>query len=237
MANGSFNPQGGKRKRTAGSLVAGIVAAVLLVTGIGFVAYYLWATYGRAPVPEMSESVPEQESEPEPEPESESPAIENQYPVGKWIVTQERKQYKDGELTLEIPRLELVSPIINGTDDAALRKGVGLFDYAQLPGPYNSNVSLAGHRDIHGMEFYHIDSITNGDLIYLTYQNKKYTYEYEKTFITHDSDWAPIQVKDYSCVTLQSCDPIGTSLNRIFVVGRLVKIEDLAEKDDQGGTS
>jgi len=207
-------------------LIITIIAVAVVLT-----AYFLLKRYAVDPpteTPPVSESQPEPEPESESEPEPEEPAEQAalKFPVGKLIITSGRGAYQDGDMVLEIPRLELTVPVINGTDNASLQKGVGLFDYAQLPGPDNSNVSIAGHRDIHGMEFYYIDRITTGDYLYLYYEDKKYTYEYAETFITNDSDWDPIRVKEDSRITLQSCDPIGTALNRIFVVGKLVDIED-----------
>lgn len=149
------------------------------------------------------------------------------YPVGKLSISGRRESYVSGDMILEIPRLDLVCPVLDGTEKAELDKGVGLFEYAQLPGISNSNTSMAAHRDIYGKEFYFIHNITDGDLMYLTYEGKKYTYEYMETFITNDSDWDPIRSKEFACITLQSCDPIGTSLNRIFVVGKLIDIQDL----------
>lgn len=202
-------------------IIAMVVAAIVL-------AAYLLLNY-RVTDPQI-EAPPEVESQTEPESEPEPGHSDGQeepkYPVGKLIITSERESYRDGDMILEIPRLELKVPVMNGTDSEALEKGVGLFDYSQLPGPDNSNVSIAGHRDIHGKEFYYIDLITAGDYLYLYYGGKKYTYEYAETFITHDSDWDPIRVKEDACITLQSCDPIGTSLNRIFVVGKLVDTAD-----------
>lgn len=179
--------------------------------------------------PEPSSELPEQSEQPaEATPAATPPLVPDElvYPVGKLVISGERKAYVGGDMLLEIPRLNLSSRVFDGTDDATLNKGVCLFEYAQLPGTSNSNTSMVAHRDIYGKEFYYIDTITDGDLMYLTYDGKKYTYEYLETFITGDSDWDPIRTKDFSCITLQSCDPIGTSLNRIFVTGRLIGIED-----------
>ena len=155
---------------------------------------------------------------------------EQVYEVGKLfypIQDEARLEYDDGAMILEIPRLNFKDPVYNGVDDLTLRKGVGLFDESQLPGPENRNVSIAGHRDIYGCEFYYIDTIQEGDLIYLNYDGKRYTYTFEESFVTHDSDWEPIRVKEFSAITLQSCTPIGVASHRIFVVGKLTAIEDL----------
>ena len=171
------------------------------------------------------------------EPESEQtfwPEVvfhEQVYEVGKLfypIQDEARLEYDDESMVLEIPRLNFKGPVYNGVDDLTLRKGVGLFYESQLPGPENRNVSIAGHRDIYGCEFYYIDTIQEGDLIYLSYDGERYTYAFEESFTTHDSDWDPIRVKEFSAITLQSCTPIGVASHRIFVVGKLTAIEDLS---------
>ncbi len=177
----------------------------------------------------------------QPEPESESEAEPQlKYGVGLFGPDQERIEYISEEMTLRVPRMEYDGPVYSSGDDvnresetfrsvsgSVLDKGPGLFGASQMPSESNSNVSIAAHRDIMGMEFYDIDKMTDGDYIYLTYKNKEYTYLYEETFVTHDNDWEPIKTKDFSCVTLQSCTPINVASHRIFVVGRLVEVKDV----------
>lgn len=151
--------------------------------------------------------------------EEEKPLL---YPTDRLFVTRGRQEYTDGAMVLRVPRLDLVAPVMNGTDDQALKKGVGLYEYAQLPGEENSNVSIAGHRDIYGCEFYYIDTVTDGDLLYLEYDGIVYTYRYLNTEIVAADDWGPIYSKEFSCLTLTSCHPIGTSQKRMIVTAELV---------------
>ena len=151
--------------------------------------------------------------------EEEKPLL---YPTDRLFVTRGRQEYTDGAMVLRVPRLDLVTPVMNGTDDQALKKGAGLYEYAQLPGEENSNVSIAGHRDIYGCEFYYIDTVTDGDLLYLEYEGIVYTYRYLNTEIVAADDWGPIYSKEFSCLTLTSCHPIGTSQKRMIVTAELV---------------
>ncbi|MDR2933022.1 MAG: class E sortase [Oscillospiraceae bacterium] len=204
-------------------------STVFLVIGVGVMVFLLYRHYQKPapPAPASStEEVSREElvsSEPERTLELHIPL----YPVGGYGPDEERKAYVDGSMTLRIPRLDFEGPVLNGVDDETLKDGVGLFDQAQLPGPENRNVSIAGHRDIYGMEFYYIDTIKEGDFLYLAYEGKEYQYEYEETFVTHPRDWDPVAVKDYSRITLQSCTPINVASDRIFVTGRLVDIRDI----------
>ena len=154
--------------------------------------------------------------------------VRQDYPVGKLVVTTDREAYENGNLRLVIPSLDQDVLVQNNVDTESLRSGPGLYEYSQLPAPdTNANVSIAGHRDIEGAEFYYIDRLTDGDLMYLVYQEKVYIYQYESTQIIQSDDWNPIACKDYPCLTLTSCDPIGTFINRIMVTGRLVDVREM----------
>jgi LPXTG-site transpeptidase (sortase) family protein len=153
-----------------------------------------------------------------------------QIPEGELVITAQRRNYRAEDLMLVIPKLELEVTVQNGTDYETLKNGPGLYEYAQVPSEgEDGNVSIAGHRDIYGSHFYAIDTMEEGDLIYLVYQGKVYVYEYEKTEIVEPNDWSVIQSKGYPCVTLTSCDPIGTTLHRIIVTGRRTEIVDYSE--------
>ena len=153
-------------------------------------------------------------------------------PVGKWVITPERKAYTDQALTLHLPAIQVTRPVYNGTDSAALRKGVGLYDYAQLPGQGNRNVSLAAHRN--GLDakgavtdhapFYYIDQLKEGDYLYLSDSQQIYCYRYDSTWVVEPDDWNPIATTGFSCLTLTSCTPIGVSDHRIVVRGVLDQI-------------
>ena len=154
--------------------------------------------------------------------------VRQDYPVGKLVVTTDREAYENGNLRLVIPSLDQDVLVQNNVDTESLRSGPGLYEYSQLPAPdTNANVSIAGHRDIEGAEFYYIDRLTDGDLMYLVYQEKVYIYQYESTQIIQSDDWNPIACKDYPCLTLTSCDPIGTFITRIVVTGRLVDVWEM----------
>lgn len=151
-------------------------------------------------------------------------------PHDKLFITVERQNYKSDELTLIIPKLNLIESIKDGTDDESLNKGPGLYDYSQLPGEGNRNVSIAGHRNtsrngvIGEWFFYYIDKLTTNDYLYLVYDNNIYQYVYDQTTIIDAYDWGPIYSQGFSCLTLTSCEPIGISTHRIVVRSKLINI-------------
>lgn len=153
-------------------------------------------------------------------------------PYDKLFITEERQAYQSGDLTLIIPKLSLTEPVENGTSTEALAKGPGLYDYAQLPGEGDRNVSIAAHRNhstngvISEWFFYYIDTMCEGDYIYLTDKKKIYRYLYDQTTIVEETDWSPIYSQGVSCITLTSCEPIGVADHRIIVRGILDAIVD-----------
>ena len=198
-----------------------LLGLILVVVGIVLIGYYLYIHYaGRLhsrlnldPSPALT--VPAEPGEPPQE-----DAI--LYPTDRLFVTDERAAYGDGEMTLRIPRLGLDAPVLAGTGPEVLQRGVGLYEYAQLPGEGNRNVSIAGHRDIYGAEFYYLDQLQEGDACYLNYGGREYTYIYHDTAIVEPDDWGPVYCREYGCLTLTSCDPVGTSERRIVVTARRV---------------
>ena len=171
------------------------------------------------------------------------------------FVTRERLAYNDGDLVLRVPRLNLETRVVGGFSpevreklrdgtmtrqeridffgnsegDLLLKSGVVLLNSASLPDPVipNPNVSISGHRDIEGCEFYDIHKLTAGDRIYLTYAGREYVYEWQSTTIHKANDWSVTYSGTESIVSLISCDPIGTNRNRIVAVGKLIGYNDL----------
>lgn len=156
-------------------------------------------------------------------------------PYDKLFITKERQNYQTGDLVLIIPKLSLKEPVQSGTDTASLNQGPGLYDYAQLPGEGNRNVSIAAHRNksrngiITEWFFYYIDTMCEGDYVYLVSKDKIYRYIYDKTTVVEENDWSPIYSQGFSCITLTSCEPIGIADHRIVVRGKLDAIDTFSK--------
>lgn len=161
----------------------------------------------------------------EPDPEADG------LPHDKLFITVERQNYKSGDLRLIIPKLSIDAPVWNGTTKDCLSRGACLYEYAQLPGEGNRNVSIAAHRNGRrygkvtddGL-FYYIDTLAEGDFLYLSDAENIYRYLYKNTTIVEADDWSPIYCQGFSCLTLTSCEPIGISTHRIIVRGKLEEI-------------
>lgn len=230
------------QKRTPLVWVLLAVAAAFLIAAILLLS--------RGPAPELQPSptpiptptaAPVPTGAPEPRPaETPTPDEVDGLPVGKWVVTPERKKYVGESLTLRLPAIDVTRVVYDGTDAATLHKGVGLYEYAQLPGEGNRNVSMAGHRN--GLDkngnitdqapFYYVDLLKEGDYLYLTDSGHIYRYLYEDTWVVEADDWGPIATTGYSCMTLTSCTPLGVADHRIIIRALLDEIFDYSDDFD-----
>lgn len=220
-----------KPRRKIKPLEWAIYAFVLFA--VLFAGYNVW-TYRDVLFPQPIESRASEQSSEESSSissqslSSDSSALNQEiwFPTDQILETTQRKDYEEGSLTLTIARLGISQmPVVDGVDDESLAESVGLHPYSCLPGEAeNANVTIAGHRDIYGMEFYYIDTITEGDTIILEFQGMRYTYVYKETFIVdpeEERESSIVLCRDAACVTIFSCDPIGTSLRRMVVVAEL----------------
>lgn len=153
----------------------------------------------------------------------------DELPPDTLYITQERRYYQRGKMTLIIPSIEVYAPVGESTLPEGLKEMPGLYEFSQLPGEGDVNVSIAGHRDIHGKEFYFLDQVKAGDYAYLLYDGNIYRYLYKDTKIVKPDDWSVIKPQGFSCLTLTTCDPIGTTINRMIVSSELVDYQEYDE--------
>ena len=169
------------------------------------------------------------EAEP-PEPE-EYPALEpaaDEAAQPQLSVSAGRAAYADEAMRLVIPKLAVDIPVLVGTEQTVLRRGVGLYEYAGLPNEPEANVSIAGHRNgvyngniTDDVPFYYINTLTENDYLYLEYGGQAYQYLWECAEVIEPDDWSVIAPQGFGCVTLTTCTPIGVADHRLVVRGRL----------------
>jgi LPXTG-site transpeptidase (sortase) family protein len=226
--------RGGPRGRRG----AGAALLLLGVLAVGLAGFYFALELGKPaesyqePQPLVREAATATEPETPPPTEAETaPQSDTFYPVGEFPIDPALAEYEDGSMQLHIPKMGLTCGLNGDVAEETLLRGPGLFEFAQLPGPMerNANVSIAGTRDIGNSEFLLIDQLAEGDPMYLLYQDTLYTYEVVDSFVTsRQDDFDPMRVKEFPCITLQSCDPAWedrATQDRIYVTGELVAVE------------
>jgi len=117
---------------------------------------------------------------------------------------------------LHIPRLKVVAPVLPGTDDWTLNRGVGHIDDTALPGS-TGNIGIAAHRDSY---FRALKDIVNGDVITIETVRGADTYRVERIWIVDPEDVSVIDPTEAPSVTLVTCYPfyfIGPAPRRFIV--------------------
>lgn len=140
---------------------------------------------------------------------------------------------------LIIPKINVDVPIIwtaNAADqnslNSAMNDGVVWFNIAGAnakPGQ-KGNLVLSGHSSNDWLEtgnykfiFARLEQIKEGDVVYVNYGGTRYTYTITTTKIVKPTDVQSLQIgDDKPYITLVTCTPLGTALNRLLVFGEQV---------------
>lgn len=129
---------------------------------------------------------------------------------------------------LVIPRIDLVSPIVRGVDDADLGRGVGRYTMTAKIGSAG-NLGLAGHRTTPPAPFRHLDSMQVGDPVFIVTSTEILRYEVEEaapgraTIEVRPDSVSVLDSRGHDGLTLTTCTPVGTTERRLIVFARLVE--------------
>ena len=127
---------------------------------------------------------------------------------------------------LRIRRLSLEAPVLQGTDDLTLDRGVGHIAGTALPGE-GGKLALAGHRD--GF-FRALKDISAGDEIEILTSGTKETYYVDQIAVVSPKDVSVLESGSSRSLTLVTCYPfyfIGSAPKRYIVKASLAKSEVL----------
>jgi sortase A len=117
---------------------------------------------------------------------------------------------------LRIPRIHLEVPVLAGTSDAVLNRGVGHIEETAMPG-MDGNSGIAGHRD--GF-FRALKDVGPGDALELQTLQGTQIYRIERTWIVNPEDVSVLDPTPDRSVTLVTCYPfyfVGSAPQRYIV--------------------
>lgn len=117
---------------------------------------------------------------------------------------------------LDVPRLQLTTPVIEGDDDRTLKRAVGHLPDTPMPWE-RGNSAVAGHRD--GL-FRPLKDVKIGDEIRFRTTRDEFRYRVTKTSIVRPDDVSVLQAKSASSLTLITCYPfhyVGSAPKRFVV--------------------
>lgn len=150
-----------------------------------------------------------------------------------------------------IPKINVQIPVVYGVDtiteasvDSALENGVVHYADTALPGQ-NGNLVIVGHssnnifnKGHYKFAFVLLSRLENGDTFYLEKDGKRYTYQVYQKEIVKPTDVSVLAPVDKPAVaTLITCDPPGTSTNRLVVIGQQISPDPLANTPSKADNS
>ncbi|MFI6336091.1 class E sortase [Streptomyces sp. NPDC050535] len=143
-----------------------------------------------------------------------------------------------GFAILHIPKLDVVTPIAEGTNKSKVLDRGMVGHYAEgslktaMPDAKTGNFALAGHRNTHGEPFRYINKLEPGDEIVVETQDDYYVYKMTSILpVTSPSNTAVIDpvpkgsgfTEAGRYITLTTCTPEFTSKYRMIVWGKMVE--------------
>jgi sortase A len=122
---------------------------------------------------------------------------------------------------IEIDKIGVKLPILNGASDANLNKGAGLLEGTPAPGmPGNS--AIAAHRNrAYGSMFNRLDEIGIGDTVTVRDKNNTYKYEVYETLVVEPDETSVLNGSDEKTLTLITCTPIDTATHRLVIKAKI----------------
>ncbi|HEY3542118.1 MAG TPA: class E sortase [Gaiellaceae bacterium] len=123
-----------------------------------------------------------------------------------------------------IGRIGLKMVLVDGTDEASLKKGPGRDPRSAMPGE-NRLVYIAGHRTTYLAPFSHIDDIRPGDSVRLELPYATFVYRMVTHRVVAASDLSVLKSPRHEQLELQACHPRFFATHRYIVYARLVSVE------------
>jgi sortase A len=125
---------------------------------------------------------------------------------------------------LDAPTVQLSATVLEGTDDATLRRASGHIEDTALPGD-PGNFGIAGHRDT---TFRPVRLLHEGDPLVVTTSDAVYQYRVVSTRIVNPEDVYVLDPTPHPSLTLVTCYPfefIGHAPQRFIIHADLVSTE------------
>ncbi|MGA8852153.1 MAG: sortase [Aeromicrobium sp.] len=213
-------PQPPSRRRSAGRRFTTMLGVLLIVGGLGLLGWFAWQYFGTNIVAKQKQAEIKEAT------------------VAQW------KDGLDGDAValLRVDRFgkDFEVPIVEGFDDAALARGVGMYEKAAQPGEIG-NFAIAGHRVTHGEPFRDFLKLRKGDEVEVETRTKVFVYELENAgdaikvdFTVSWPLWkvpspdASGEPPEVSKLTMLTCSELFHTNDRNIVVGDLVETIDKA---------
>lgn len=136
-----------------------------------------------------------------------------------------RRTLKTGEPVgrLRIGRIGLNMVVVQGTDDASLKRGPGHYIGSALPGEGHL-VYVAGHRTTYLAPFSAINDIRVGDYIRFELPYGTFIYRVFRHYVVADTAVGVLRDRGTEILRLQACHPRFFATHRYLVDAKLVDV-------------
>lgn len=214
----------GTRRATTGSRRRHLVVAgaVLLAVGLGAIGYVGWQLIGTNLVARHQHGVVKDEIQRDWEADGlTGDAAEDGWDAGR------------GVALVRIPRFgdDYEMPLLVGTDDDVLARGIGWFEDSARPGRIG-NFAVAAHRVTHGEPFSRFLELRSGDEVIVETRTHVYTYrltddgdarvvDFEESWVLDPVPGHPGAEPEDRLLTMVTCSEIFHTDNRNVVFGVL----------------
>ncbi len=140
------------------------------------------------------------------------------------------------DFSIIIPKIDAVAPVVANVDSQnkteylkALKRGVAQAKGTALPGS-KGNVYIFAHStdafynvNTYNAVFYLLGKLTKGDEVFIYYQGTKYKYLVDQVKVVAPNDSQYLTGNpDKNTLTMQTCYPPGTTLDRLIVIANQV---------------
>lgn len=191
-----------------------VIALILVTAGIFYAGYSGTKYYLQSKLVNTSTEANTKTAE----------AGSSQLPQNDWPVVAEEQRPEQGDYfaDLIIPKLQAKMPVVEGTHEDELEKGVGHFAGSVLPGEPDNTV-LSGHRDT---VFRKIGQLKPGDRLLVQTRYGKFEYTITKTWTTTPDDRTVIVPHKKPVLTLTTCYPftyVGPAPERYIIQAEQMK--------------
>ena len=136
---------------------------------------------------------------------------------------------------LRISKVHLEAPVLDGTDDLTLNRGLGHIVGTERPGE-EGNIGIAGHRD--GF-FRVLKDVSPGDTIELATPKRVVTYVVDQIVLVRPDDVSVLQPRLRPSLTLVTCYPfyfVGSAPQRYIVHASVEKSELIRQVSKQASS-
>ena len=135
---------------------------------------------------------------------------------------------------LEIPKLDVSTPIYHGTDESVLQSGAGHLEGSSLPvGGKGTHAVLSGHRGLPSSKlFTDLDDMEQGDVFMIHVLDRTLTYQVDQIVTVEPYDMDDLAIDpDQDYCTLVTCTPYGINTQRLLVRGHRIPNRTAAQAD------